>query len=398
MSKAQNFLLFFAVLLGSTLGILSKDGFIDDIQILIDFSELFISLLFMIVLPLIITSIIYSIASSSTLLAQGVAFIVFKSFFTVIVSVTVIGAIIYQFYGLFFSPIVSSNLPDLGTSGFSFEFMDFFYTLIPSNIFNALSEGNVLAVLFFSSLIAVAILNLPEDDRSIQIDFWRSFNNVMLKITNGVMIILPLGILALSYKATSTIDIIEVAPSLFYFFIFVAIAKIVLIMMFLYVVTLYHPSFNFFEALKASSAALYHSFFSSSSAATLPLTMNVMQHKLSIKQQIVDFVAPAGVTLNMSGTALYTVLATLFLAQVSSIDLSLVQIFIIILMSVITSFAAVGIPSANLFTISATASISGIPLEFIVLLLIIERPLDMLRTSANVLGDIAVASYVNSKV
>lgn len=172
----------------------------------------------------------------------------------------------------------------------------------------------------------------------------------------------------------------------------------------LILITFFYPALiHFFTKMKAKNfiKAMYpvqlFAFTTSSSAATLPLTMETVENKLKVSNETASFVLPVGATINMDGTSCYQTIAVLFIAQVLGIDLGLQQLLIIIVMTILSSIGTPAIPGGSYVILTMVLTSVGIPAEGLALILGIDRPLDMLRTSVNVTGDATVASIIDGK-
>lgn len=262
------------------------------------------------------------------------------------------------------------------------------------NPFAALSKGDVLAVVMFALILGVALVVSGERFNHLRRLLQEALDVTML-IVGWVMYLAPLGIMALLMKLIVVQDI-NILHSLAKFATVVvgitALHGLVVLPLLLYLVTGKSPLWFF----RGSREALLTAFATSSSAATLPVTMrNILQ--MQVKPEIAGFVVPLGATINMDGTALYEAMAAIFIANLMGVELSLMQQMIVFFTAMIAAMGAPGIPSAGMVTMVLVLQSVGLPAEAIAILLPIDRLLDTVRTTVNVQGDM-VGSLVVQKL
>jgi Na+/H+-dicarboxylate symporter len=269
-------------------------------------------------------------------------------------------------------------------------------TIVPENPFQALSEGNILAIIFFALLVGVALLTIGEKGRPIA-DFMDAGMEVMLKITHWVMEFAPFGVFALiawvagNQGLSALLDVTRLAAAV----VIGCVAHVVIvhggIMRFLLKLS---PA-NFFRGARD---AMLLAFSTSSSSATLPMSMSVAEENLGVRPVVASTVLPLGATINMDGSALYVGIVTIFATQAFGMELSLADYGIIAGATTIVSIGTAAVPGASLFLMAAVMEAIGIAPEQIALvvgfILPFDRPLDMLRTVVNVTGDLSVATAV----
>ena len=263
------------------------------------------------------------------------------------------------------------------------------------NPFAALAQGNILAVVIFGLLLGIAIVSGGERYRNV-LQVMEEFLELMLQIVGWVMQVAPLGILALLARLVATQDI-HMLSSLAGFVATVISTTLfhglVVLPLILYVVTRVTPMRFFRDA----RPALVTAFATSSSAATLPVTLRCLEQEMAVSPDIAGFVAPLGAQVNMDGTALYEAAAALFIANLAGIHLGVGQQLVVCLTAMLASVGAPGIPSAGLVTMVMVLQSVGLPAEAIAILLPIDRLLDTFRTTVNVQGDM-VGSLVVQKL
>ena len=274
----------------------------------------------------------------------------------------------------------------------------FFEEMVPDNIINAAGDNTkMLQIIFFSILFAVAMILL--EVRKIQVvkDLFDGLNDIILKIVDIIMMFAPIGVFALlSSLVTDFSGDVE---------LFIALGKYAGLTFFgiiALIFTLYPLFLKLFsrdrvkDFFRAMLPAQMVAFSTSSSAATLPVTLKQCTEKLKISPGVANFVLPVGVTINMNGTSFYQAVSAVFIAQVFGLDLSLGQQLTIIFTATLASIGTPGVPGGAIIMLVIVLTSVGIPVEGLALIMGIERPLDMIRTVANVTGDAAVASIIAS--
>ena len=362
-------------------------------------SSIFIGLLKMLLVPLIFSSIVVGVSNLQT---SGQLSRTWKITLACCVTTTTLALILgiscaHLFevgkgvdIALFQDAMNQHQTPDtLTASSFFTNFIQ--NTLI--NPFKAFAEGNVLAVVVFALLLGVALVKCGERFKSIR-QLSTQFFEVMMMMVGWVMKLAPIGIFALLAKLISTEDI-SILSRLAEFAAVVTGTTIfhgaVVLPLLLWIFGRMSP-ITFF---KGARAALITAFATSSSSATMPLSMKCAQENLGVRPQTAGFVIPLGTQLNMDGTALYEAAAALFIANLMGLDLSLGQQVIVCLTAMIASLGAPGIPSAGMVTMIMVLQSVGLPAEAIAILLPIDRLLDTVRTVVNVQGDMMISVVVD---
>lgn len=362
-------------------------------------SSIFIGLLKMLLVPLIFSSIVVGVSNLQT---SGQLSRTWKITLACCVTTTTLALILgiscaHLFevgkgvdIALFQDAMNQHQTPDtLTASSFFTNFIQ--NTLI--NPFKAFAEGNVLAVVVFALLLGVALVKGGERFQSIR-KLSTQFFEVMMMMVGWVMKLAPIGIFALLAKLISTEDI-SILSRLAEFAAVVTGTTIfhgaVVLPVLLWIFGRMSP-ITFF---KGARAALITAFATSSSSATMPLSMKCAQENLGVRPQTAGFVIPLGTQLNMDGTALYEAAAALFIANLMGLDLSLGQQVIVCLTAMIASLGAPGIPSAGMVTMIMVLQSVGLPAEAIAILLPIDRLLDTVRTVVNVQGDMMISVVVD---
>ena len=260
--------------------------------------------------------------------------------------------------------------------------------IVPENIFVAMVENKMLSVIFFAILFGFLITQTSNKSKTILTDFFNALFDVMMKITLFIIKFTPLGIFGIVANQVANQDNLGELMSRLGMYMGVVIlglsihAIIVLPLMLKFI-----GKVNPIKHFIAMRTPLITAFSTSSSNATLPLTMEAIEHKSGVSNSITSFTLPLGATVNMDGTALYELVAAMFIAQAYGIDMSITQQIIIVITGLLASIGAAGIPMAGLVMISVILTAVGLPLEGIGLILAVDRILDMFRTSVNVWSD-----------
>ena len=271
--------------------------------------------------------------------------------------------------------------------------------IIPSNIFEALMQGQMLSIIFFAILFGFFITKVNEKPRILITDVFNAALDVIMKITLFIIRFTPLGIFSITAKVIAQQilignEISEVISRLGLYFITVLLGLFIhgLVILLLSVKLLGRA--NPIKHLKNMTTPLLTAFSTSSSNATLPLTMKAVEFEDGVSNKIASFTLPLGATVNMNGTALYECVAVMFIAQAYGIDLTFGQQIIVILTALLAAIGAAGIPMAGLVMMTVVLKAVGLPLEGIGLILAVDRILDMFRTTINVYGDTCCAVII----
>ena len=278
-----------------------------------------------------------------------------------------------------------------------------FVDMTPDNIFGALSNnGRMLQVVFFSLLFGIALVLIPSDKSKPLMDFFSGLTSVIIQIVNMIMVVAPIGVFALIAKTINQVaqdDLSAVGELLgalgFY-------CLVVLLGLLIHGIITYPVMLKIFSNMKIGrffrgiAPAQLLAFSSSSSGATLPVTMDVSQRNLGVSKEVSSFVLPLGATINMDGTALYQAVAAVFIAQALGLGLDMTAQLQIVLTAVLASIGTAAVPGAGIIMLIIILETIGVPAAGIALILGVDRILDMCRTAVNVTGDAAVATSVDA--
>ncbi len=276
------------------------------------------------------------------------------------------------------------------------DYADLFKKMIPPNLLKAATDnGQLLGIIFFSILFAIAMAKLPVENMSPLLGGIKAVNDVMIRVTQWIMVFAPLGVFGLLLPTVFKSGP-EIFISLGKYFFTVALALTIHLFVIMPLVLRYFARVNPWAHFKAMKMAMLTAFSTASSAATLPETMHCVQKNSGVSKRVSSFTLPLGATVNMDGTALYECVAVMFVAQVMGIDLSMGAQFAVVVTALLTSIGVAGIPSASLVVILLILNSSGIPNAemAVVALLSVDRLLDMSRTAVNVFGDSCAAVVI----
>lgn len=366
--------------------------------------KLFLNALTLVVVPLVAASIITGAAKMGSeeafekLGAKTCFYFVLNSFLAALLGlllVTVMAPGITSHANL--SNLASigkvQQLESLAEGNLFDQFAGILLKIVPSNILQVASQGQMLGLIFFSLLFGFFISKIEPHTGSIMLNFWKAVFQIMMKITHLVMRALPIGVFGLVAKVVATTGADSVA-SVAKFFLTITLGLLMYGLLVLPLMLMLIARINPIKYLKAMAPAIFTALSTSSSAATLPITIDCMEKRVGVSNRICSFTLPLGTALNCAGTALYAAVATVYIAQSYGMDLSSGTLLTILMMSFLTSFGMAGIPSASLVSIVVILNAIGLPGEGIGLVLAVERIVDMMRTSVNVFGNSCSAVFI----
>jgi Na+/H+-dicarboxylate symporter len=273
--------------------------------------------------------------------------------------------------------------------------------IIPENLFMAASNnGAMLQVVFIAILFGIGIIQIKSEKSIVLVNFFDAMNDVIIRIVDLIMLVAPYGVFALISSVIIDLagDDLSQALTLLYALGWYCLA--VLIGLLAHVIIVYSSLFKFFSKmpltkfLRGIQPALLLGFSTSSSAATLPVTMERVQNNLGVDEEVASFVLPVGATINMDGTSLYQAVAAVFISMAVGNDITLVEQITIVFTALLASIGAAGVPGAGIIMLVIVLKSIDVPVEGIALILGVDRILDMVRTSVNIMGDAAVSVAV----
>ncbi|MFQ5650223.1 MAG: dicarboxylate/amino acid:cation symporter [bacterium] len=378
-----------ALVLGLAFGFLSRglhfESFVTDKVALL--GTVFLRGLRMIIVPLIVSSIISGVTSIGS--AQNLGRLGLKTF-VYYVTTSLLAILTGLFLVNLIEPGVAAEVGLRATPGQlaanAQKLGDTILGIIPTNPLRAMVEGKMLPTIFFSLLFGFFITQAPSPYKQQLTDVFQGIFEVMMKLTHFIIRFTPIGVFALMSKTIAETGFDVILPLATYMITVtagLAVHAFVTLPVLLFFVARVNPIAH----AQAMSAALLTAFSTSSSSATLPLTMKCIEENAGASNKVSSFVLPLGATINMDGTALYECVAAMFIAQVYGIDLSFGQQAIVVFTALLASIGAAGIPMAGLVMITVILSAVGLPLEGVGLILAVDRILDMMRTAVNVWSD-----------
>ena len=404
MKNANKYILL-AAIAGIIIGLVIKKfpdslilQYISDISILA--GQIFITTLKMILVPLVFFSIVNGI---SNLVSSNKAGTIWRS--------TLLYFAGTMFFAVFIA-MIAMNLfkPGIGVSIDAWQlnevvtsevlsFKDFIYQFILGlfeNPFASLANGKILPLIIFSILIGIA-LNEKNKALNPARDFFKSFYEIIFKIVNWIMYIAPFGIFGLLVNMVVSQNITIFSQ--------VGIFMLIVIGVILFHGIIFLPTLlfifnrvNILSLWKGGRVSFISAFATSSSSATLPITLKASQNNFGASKDVSNFVLPIGATMNMDGTAMYEAAAALFIANLVGLDLGLSQQFVLFFIAMIASIGAPGIPSAGMVTMAMVLQVLGLPLEALGILIPMDRLLDTFRTTVNVEGDLVGTLIIDKLV
>ena len=353
----------------------------------------------MIIVPLVLTSIVSGVASVGggravgRLFSKTLGYYVLTSFGAAIVGLLMIN-LIRPGVGANMVAAAADELPELQTPDSAFELL---LDVVPENVIQAAATADMLAIIFFCIVFGASITTLPDRSRAILTDAFDALFQAMMALTSGIIRFLPIGVFALITKMVGTTGFDAFRALALYALtvgLGVTIHLFVTLPLLLIFLGRIKPRIHFANMREPLLVA----FSTSSSGATLPVTMSVVQEKVGVSNKVASFVLPMGATVNMDGTAVFECAGALFIAQVLGFDLTLGTQVVVVLTALAASIGAAAVPSAGLviiFIVLDQIGLRGPEVNVIVgSMLAIDRPLDMYRTAVNVFSDSCGAAII----
>jgi Na+/H+-dicarboxylate symporter len=381
--------LYWQILIAFALSVLYGLFFSEHVHLVAWMGDIFIKALKMIIIPLIFTSIISGIANVGS--GDNLGRLGFKTigyYLSTSTAALFTGLVIVNI----FKPGVGADLgfanqvEGLGVAKESFG--STLMNIVPDNLFVAMVENQMLSIIFFAILMGFFITKTKEKSQKILLGFFDSLFELIMKITLFVIRFTPYGIFGIVAKQIAeNNDLGELFSRLGLFMLVVILALFIHAFIVLPIVLITIGKVSPIKHFNAMRTPLITAFSTSSSNATLPLTMNAVKKNSGVSTKISSFTLPLGATVNMDGTALYELVAAMFIAQAYGIELTFTEQIIGVLTGLLASIGAAGIPMAGLVMISVVLSAMGLPLEGVGLILAVDRILDMFRTTVNVWSD-----------
>jgi len=353
--------------------------------------QIFISSLRLVIVPLVFFSLVCGVVSITSTSQIGRITLKTLGLYLLTTAVAISTAL---FFALIFQPGLGADLslPQEFNPSIPPSLKEVVVNIFPTNPIAAMAEGNMLQIIVFSLLFGVALKAVGENGKPLQLTFER-LNAVILKLVTMLIELAPYGVfsLLLTLFAVQGIGVIGDLAKYFFLLVFVLIFHgIVTYGLFLSLLAKLNP-ITFFSKLR--SLAIF-AFSTSSSSATMPITLQTVRTKLGVRPSIGSFTVPLGATVNMDGTAIMQGIATVFIAQAYNMDLTTMDYLMVILTATLASIGTAGVPGVGLIMLAMVLEQVGLPVEGIALIIGVDRLLDMTRTAVNVCGDAMVSCVV----
>ncbi|MCF6331307.1 MAG: dicarboxylate/amino acid:cation symporter [Sulfurimonas sp.] len=357
--------------------------------------QMFISFLKMLVVPLVFSSIyiaIMGLGSLNDLKTIGLRTI---GLYLLTTALAVFLAIVVMNMVPIGEPVSSEGLQFAKASEIApFSFQAMILSFIPTNIFNSLSEGSMMQIIVFAILFAIASMHIQKDNQKLMLNFFTGVTNAMLIMAEWIIKLTPIGVFSLiSYVIAD--QGIDVVLGLWKYVLMVIIVLLLHALITLPTVLAIFGRVNPFKYLSAIREAPIMAFSTASSAATLPVSMRIAEDVGGVSKKHASFVLPLGATVSMDGTAAYLTIAVLYISHLAGVDLSFMDQILLGITVVALSVGVAALPSASLVMMVVILNQIGLPVEYIAIIVAVDRILDMARTALNVTSDLVVVKIVD---
>lgn len=398
-----------AMVLGALAGALCGPDFqlagLEFVRLFDFLGTVFINALKMLIVPLVAASIVTSVAGLGTgrdlgrLGARAFTFYVITTLLAVFIALAILnivkpglvdGVPAHEVLALETS---TASVQESVAKGASTSVFDTLSGIVPPNIFEAAAGTKLLSLVFFCFLFGFFLARIELASRQIVLGFWTGVFQIMMRMTHWVMRLAPIGVFGLTARAVAKSGFGAAGPILAFGACVVAglaIYAFIALPLLIRLVARVNP----WRLFPAMSPAMVTAFSTASSSATLPISMECVERRAQVSGRVTNFVIPLGTSVNHAGSALYECAAAMFIAQAYGLELSFSVQFTVVVFALLASMGIAGIPAASLVGITVILAAVGLPPEAIGVLLVLDRPLDMLRTAVNVLADGACAVIV----
>ena len=403
-----SFQLYNQIFLGLGLGILAGVLGGNAIIFFQPVGQAFIQLIKMIVVPLVFASLLVGTASISDIKKLGkigawtIMFYILSTVLAISIGLTIANILqpgstipeeIKNTLTLNYNQEAQSKISE------AFErpsMVDLLLDIIPDNPARSIADGKMLQIIFFAMLSGIGLTYISEDKRTVIIQFFAGITDITIKLVHGIMKLAPYGVFALVAYVLAKYGS-DIILTLISYFLTTILALCVHGFLFNTAIVKFLTNLKLSEFWKGIYPALLVAFSTSSSSATLPVTMKCAEENLKVKPEIASFVLPLGSTINMDGTAIFQGVSAVFIATIYGINLTLVDQLTIILTATLASIGTAGAPQVGIIMLTIVLQSIGVPLEGIALILGVERFLDMARTTVNITSDLSCASFISNK-
>ncbi|MFD3157815.1 dicarboxylate/amino acid:cation symporter [Haloimpatiens sp. FM7330] len=355
--------------------------------------KIFINAIKMLVVPMVFVSLVNGISQIGDLKKLGRVGGKTVGFYLITTSIAIT---IGLGLALLINPGANASLPaaDIAFKAKeSVPFTEILVNMVPTNPLKAMVEGNMLQVIVFSILLGMAVTSIKKEKSKIILSFFDALNDAVLKMIDFVMKLAPLGVFCLISKVLATLGLSSILNLALYM-------MTILLALALHLIFVYTGALMIFTKLnpivffKKFWSVMTLAFSTSSSNATLPVTMETVEKKFGVNKSILGFTFPLGATINMDGTAIMQGVATVFIAQIYNMNLTIPQLLTVILTATLASIGTAGVPGVGMITLTLVLESIGLPVEGIAMIIGVDRILDMCRTVVNVTGDTVVTLAV----
>jgi len=356
---------------------------------------LFLSLLKMLIVPLIFASIFIAIAGLGSVgELKKLGSRAFLYYFSTTALAVMLGVIVVNIINPGAGMSIDSSSYGTPPTIREFSVETFILSFVPTNIVASLTNGSIIQIIVFVILLSVASLYIEDSKKDTLYNFFDSLNSAMMELAKWVIKLTPIGVFSLiSYIIAK--EGIDVLFNLWEYALSVIVALLVhgaVTLPFIYYLFTKSNPFTYFMQIREAPLL---AFSTASSSATLPVSIEVSQEKGGVSKKVSGFVLPLGATVNMDGTALYESIAVIFIANLAGVDLTIGQQVIIFITATLASIGAAGIPGAGVVMMIVVLDSVGLPHEYIPVILVVDRVLDMFRTATNVWGDLLGAKLLD---
>lgn len=396
------------LILGAIAGIAANAlGWGDEIQVIRPVGDAFIRLITMLVVPLVFASLLVGVASLGDLTKLGriggKTIVYYLATTAIAITIGLVLANLVRPGSRLDPEVKDQLLTDFsGAAQVNIEqatgspsVVDTLLDIIPTNPAASLAEANMLQVIFFALLFGIALTYLEKSKSEPILSFMEGVNEAMIQLVHLVMKIAPFGVFALIAAIVGQYGL-GILKTLILYSLVVVVALAIHAGVVYPMAVRFLAGMNPIHFFKGIAPAQLVAFSTSSSNATLPVTMECAEENLGVSEEVSAFVLPLGATVNMDGTAIYQGVATIFIAQVYGLDLTFSQQLMVVLTATLASIGAAGVPGVGMITLALVLQTVGVPLEGIALILGVDRILDMCRTAVNVTGDASCAVVVSA--
>lgn len=370
-------------------------------------AHLFLKIIQMIIVPLIFASIIRGLLSAGTveqLRTMGVSVALFFVVTTIIalgIGVFVATTIVPGSFVDSDSMLSSLEIDDSQqlVENVEFNFLDIpehIIGIIPSNPLTSFMSGEMLSIIIFALFVAVALISLPKKKSEPIMELLESVQEITMKVVSWAMRLAPFAAFGLMADIVSKVGL-EALVGLGTYMVTVVIGLFIMMLVYIIIIKVFAQK-PIVSTLKMMKEPLLLAFSTSSSAAVMPVSLKTAEEKMKVKPAVSQFVIPLGATINMNGTALYQIVAVFFLAQLFNIELGTTTIILIAVTALMASIGAPSAPGAGIVILSSILLAAGVPVIGIVLLLGVDRILDMTRTMVNVGGDLTACLFFDKRI